>query len=133
MKKTLSITEVIASVSVNAGGTGMFMSDICHYLPNTSATFSLLTATESGVEDLPIDQRVEVYKLKTTARKSLLGGVSRPGTAEGLTSLAKQNGIDLVHLHGLWLDICRDSATWARKQKTCFVSELLDSHLIIIF
>jgi glycosyltransferase involved in cell wall biosynthesis len=114
----LSVLEVIAAVSVNAGGTGMFMSDICHYLPDTSGEFSLLTVSRPGVKDLPIDDRVTVEKLGV--RKDWFSKSLKPDQKEtlaALTRLASSKSIGIVHLHGIWLDICRDTVSWARSNK----------------
>lgn len=121
-KSKLSVIEVIASISVNAGGTGTFMSDICHYLPDTAGEFSLLTASREGIKDLPMDDRVHVEKLEV--RKHLLSKSQKPDRKETLAAFARIaaiRSVDVVHLHGIWLDICRNTANWARSNDTCLV------------
>lgn len=117
-ESNFSVLEVIASINMNAGGTGKFMSDICFYLPDTPGEFSLLTACWGGGADLPIDDRVHVEKLELKRRMcSKLRKSGRKETQATLTRIASSKSLDIVHLHGIWLDLCRDTAIWARSNK----------------
>ncbi len=96
------------------------MSDICHYLPDTSGAFTLLTASDANVKDLPVDKRVHVEKLNVT-ENFWTRRKQRRGAARLLSNLDQTNRVDLVHLHGIWLDICKDTVGWARSNDTCLV------------
>jgi glycosyltransferase involved in cell wall biosynthesis len=120
--KNISVVEAIASISKYAGGTGMFMSDICHFLPDALGEPSLLTGTWAGVPDLPIDSRVHVEKV--IARRHLFSRSLKPGRQDTIAAFQRidtEMSIDVVHLHGIWLDFCRDAAIWSRLNERCFV------------
>lgn len=116
----MNICEVIASISSNSGGTASFMSDLSMRLPREGVSFNLLTASNADMMNLPIDTRVELSVLNR-ARHAWTRQVQRRGAALALNQMHGGSGLDLVHLHGLWLDIGYDAAKWAAKREITFV------------
>ena len=116
----MNICEVIPSICSNSGGTASFMSDLSMRLPRVGASFNLLTASNSDVIDMPIDPRVEISKINKT-RHVLTRQAQRRGAGVALDQMHGSQGLDLVHLHGLWLDIGHDAAKWSEKQRLTFV------------
>jgi len=113
MDVKFKVCEVIASLSINSGGTASFISDLSKYLEDPAFQFQLLTATMPNVQNLPIHQALSVNEL--SARAGLLGQAIRPGAASALTEMSEADGLDIVHQHGVWLDIFRDTAKWTRR------------------
>ena len=113
MTAKFKVCEVIASLSINSGGTASFISDLSMYLDDPAFQFQLLTASMPDVENLPIHQDLSVNALP--ARSGLLGQAIRPGAATALTKMSEADGLDIVHQHGVWLDIFRDTAKWTRR------------------
>tara|TARA_B110001469_G_scaffold117370_1_gene123275 strand:- start:4820 stop:6001 length:1182 start_codon:yes stop_codon:yes gene_type:complete len=113
MDRKIKVCEVIASLSINSGGTASFISDLSMYLGDPAFEFQLLTASMPNVENLSIYQSLSVNALP--ARSGLLGQAIRPGAATALTEMSEADGLNIVHQHGVWLDIFRDTAKWTRR------------------
>jgi glycosyltransferase involved in cell wall biosynthesis len=90
-------------------------------LPRSGVSFNLLTASNPNDPDLPIDSRVALTTL-AMGRNKLTRQVQRRGAGLALGQMHDVKALDIVHLHGLWLDIGRDAAKWARKQGVTFVA-----------
>ena len=118
----LNIIEAIVSISVNAGGTGVFMSDISNVLPCEGAQYHLLTCSSSSVADLPVDDRVNLVKLPV-AEAFQSGLFNKSCVTSSMSELNDAKNVDLIHLHGIWLQFCRRVSQWAlRTEKPLVVS-----------
>lgn len=114
MNECKNVAEAIVSISENAGGTGVFMSEICNVLPSEYARYHLLTCSSEDDPDLPLDCRVDAVKLRGIGSDGL--GLKKGHVFSSLSGMDADQRLDLVHLHGIWLGFCHDVTGWALLQ-----------------
>ena len=109
---TIRICEVMPGISSRSGGPSSFLSDLSFHIPANGFRFDILTEGEPSPLDVALDARVALHRVPTASTR-LLTLIQSPTTSL-LDEMAEQLPIDVVHSHGLWRNVSRLAARWAR-------------------
>jgi glycosyltransferase involved in cell wall biosynthesis len=113
--KEISVVEAIASININSGGTAVFMSDLCKFLPDYGS-ISLLTSSSSSVKNFHLDDRVNFIEL-SVEHPDGVRCIRRAKVDSALTGVNQETGVDLIHLHGIWLNFSHHVVSWSRRNQ----------------
>ena len=113
--KEISVVEAIASININSGGTAVFMSDLCKFLPDYGS-ISLLTSSSSSVKNFHLDDRVNFIEL-SVEHPDGVRCIRRAKVDSALSGVNQGNGSDLIHLHGIWLNFSHYVVSWSRRNQ----------------
>ena len=110
--KKLHALQMVASIGQSVGGPPRSVSQLSKGLIDKGVDVSLLTASWTDDPIVKVDPRIHLVEVKgrrTVGRK----------WASGFGKKIVETNIrpSMLHMHGLWLNCCREFAAYARKQK----------------
>lgn len=111
-QSVIGVCEVIPGISRRAGGPSSFLSDLSFQLPADSFRFAILTEGPPTRDDVALDDRIELHRVTTSLPRPYK--LFHPPHSHSFDAIARRMPLGIVHSHGLWRNISRLAAKWAR-------------------